>query len=254
MNTDILQTLPTFFPASLSRFTASLLALEANTSSGTTIKTTATPLHTSIDGLYQAYSELEIQINAATQRIDRARQPLVRFGVWNEYAERKAIRGMEDALTTLGGMVRSRGEAEEALMRQGDLPQSIIARSAWFWFEREYGHRAFGEGDIAVPRFTDDRAATFQAALTRPIVRSYDDEFGNTTPLSLKARIFTGVWAKYQYTMQERETTCSTALVRFHALRKELLVSATTLVQMQRIPTLEAFWGLSVDEALQLFE
>jgi hypothetical protein len=242
MNTDILQTLPTFFPASLSRFTASLLAFEPNTLSGNT-----TTLSTSIDALCKEYATLASQINAATERIDRARQPLERFGVWSEYAEHKAASGIEDALVTLGGMMRSRGKAEEALMRHGDLPQSIIARSAWFWFEREYGHRALGEGDIAVPRFADDRALAFQAALTRPIVRSYDDEFGNTQTLSLKARIFTGA-------AEERESACSAAMRRFHALRKELLSSATILVQTQRIPALEAFWELSIDEALQLFE
>jgi hypothetical protein len=83
-------------------------------------------------------------------------------------------------------------------------------------------------------------------------VRSYDDEFGNAPSLSLKARIFTVVWAKYRQAAEERQTALSAAMLRFHALRKELLASATNLVQRQHIPSLEAFWELSIDEALRL--
>jgi hypothetical protein len=240
MNTSILHTLPHFFPATLSRFTASLLALNLNAPTQYTVKID-TPLYANIHALHRIYADFVKQIENSTHRVHLAQQRLERFGVWREYAEHKAISGIDEALTSLGGMIRSRNAAEQALMKRGELPESIIARSAWFWFEQKYGHRALGEGDIASPRFADDRALTFQCALERPMVRSYDDEFGNASPLSLKARIFASLWENYQEAAQEHETIRSSAMLRVYELRKELMVSHGNLL-----------WEVSIDEAFKL--
>jgi hypothetical protein len=248
MNTRIFDTLPNFFSPIISRFTASFLALEPNTLA----QYENTPLRACIDGLYSVYSEFAEQLTSSTERVESTRQHLERFGVWREYATRTAGNSVENALTTLGGMARSYGEAEAALMRHGELPQSIVARSAWFWFEQKYGHRALGEGDIAVPRFADDRALTFQDALKRPMVRSYDDEFGDTAPLSLKARFCTGLWRKYQEAVQDHEGIRSAAMLSVYALRKDVITSVEYLIQRNVIETKETLWEMSIDEMLKL--
>lgn len=239
MNTSILHALPHFFPATLSRFTASLLTFEPNTIAQGYAKID-TPLHAHLNALHKLYVDFVKQIEASTHRVNLAQQRLERFGIWHEYAERKAVSGIEEALTSLGGMVRSCSAAEQALMRRGELPESIVARSAWFWFEQKYGHRALGEGDIATPRFADERSLTFQNALERPMVRSYDDEFGNTSLLSLKARIFTSLWNNYQEAAQEHEMMRSSAMLSMYRLRKELVLLHGNLL-----------WEMSIDELLK---
>lgn len=245
---DVLKALPLFLPEQCSPFTASLLAWQPSEVSKA--RKHEITLH-SLAEAYSTLAERTLEYNAAKALYQRR---LERFGVWQEYGAYRTESALEDALTTLGGMMRSCSDSDQALMRSGTMPDTIVARSAWFWFAREYGHRAIGEGDIAVPRFADNPATAFVCAVQRPEIRSYDAEFGKKHRLSLKARIVTPLWTAYQKAVREQELAHSSILRNIAILRKELCGFTATWAERSSISHAEDVWNMSIDEVVRLPE
>lgn len=248
MKFPILRSIPHFFPAIPSRFTTSLF--DSSFVTGSSKKT----FSASIDVLLQEFQQCEKSLQSLHVSQKQAQRRLEMVGVWKDYAARKEQDDVDYALVVLGGMLRSCAENDrEQMLQTGSLPQSIVARSAWFWFERNVGHRAeSGEGDIAVPRFADDRKATFHAALSRPAVTSFDDEFGVTAmPKSLKNRIFSPLMMHHIQITKQHEELLSQALRRVHALRKDLCDLAEHCVRLGKLQRSEQLWEMSIDEVLR---
>jgi hypothetical protein len=249
----MLQELPHFFPQEISPFTASLLddsLVEQKRSDKKTALQQS--LQTSIHELRTVYRTFAEEMKNAESRLASKRKRLEHFKVWEEYAAHCPQNALDTALTFLGGMMHSCSSKESSEMLAGRIPQTIIARSSWFWFVRNFGHRALGEGDIALPRFADRPQATFALAWNYPQVRSYDAEFGALPPLTWKARFFTPRWNIFLHALEEQEMTRSSAMQNINRVRKELITSAEIFVQQGVLASIDQLWQMSAQDALRL--
>lgn len=180
---------------------------------------------------------------------ERCKQDMERFRVWSEYSKQPSgVQTIEMALTSFGGMVRSLSDADRAVMQTGSLPTRIIARSAWFWFVRHFGHRALGEGDIAVPRFGENLAASVEGALAQAPVNSFAGEFGEGNVLTWKARLFVPLWDKYCIILHNQEQTRSHIMKQIAEARIALLAFAHEYTLAGTLPNDAALWGMSLDD------
>jgi hypothetical protein len=176
---------------------------------------------------------------------------LTQWNVWDEYSRKDLPTLPEQAMVPLRGIVTAFPMIEQTL-GQGEIPDNIVFRSAWRFFCLRYGHRAWCEGDIAVPRFDEDLQATFAHILNLVPVRKYDDEFPTAPPLSIKAQLLHVLWHKYMAAQHEIETQRSETMRQAYALRQAILASGTTLVRQGRLKTLNELWNLPLQEAILL--
>ncbi len=207
---------------------------------------TLTPALQAYKRCLEEYAAKAIQFHEAQERCKR---DMERFRVWSEYSkQQRGVQTIEMALTSLGGMLRSLSDADRASMQAGKLPTTIVARSAWFWFVRDFGHRALGEGDIAMLRFEENLATSVESALTQAPMKSFAGEFGEGNVLTWKARLFAPLWDKYCAILQNQEQTRSQIMKQIAEARATLLVSAHEYTLAGILPNETALWAMSLDD------
>jgi hypothetical protein len=204
-----------------------------------------------VEALVRLYASLFRLIQEQQKIANTCAERLTRWNVWDEYSRKDLPILPEQAMLPLRGIVTAFPMIERTL-RQGKIPDNIVFRSAWRFFCLRHGHRAWYEGDIAVPRFDEDLQTTFAHILHLAPVRKYDDEFPTAPTLSIKARLFHVIWRKYIAAQHEIETHRSETMRQAYALRQAMLASGATLVRQGRLKTLNGLWNLPVQEVILL--
>lgn len=250
--------LPDFLPEHPSVFTQTLCERAWNESAqapfghqADTIPQQQQTLEANIEALVRLYASFFRLVREQQKIANTYTKRLTRWSVWDEYSRKDLSALPEQAMLPLRGIVTAFPMIERTL-RQGEIPDNIVFRSAWRFFCLRYGHRAFCEGDIAVPRFDEDLQATFAYILNLAPVRKYDDEFPTAPTLSMKARLLHILWRKYITAQHEIETHRSETMRQVYVLRQAILASGTTLVRQGRLKTLNELWNLPVQKAILL--
>jgi hypothetical protein len=250
--------LPDFLPEHPSIFTQTLCERAWNKSAQAPSRTQAETippqqqtLDANVEALVRLYASFFRLVQEQQKIANTYTKRLTQWNVWDEYSRKDLPILPEQAMLPLRGIVTAFPMIEQTL-RQGEIPDNIVFRSAWRFFCLRYGHRARYEGDIAVPRFDEDLQTTFAHVLNLTPVRKYDDEFPSAATLGIKARLLHVIWRKYIAAQHEIETHRSETMKQAYALRQAMLASGATLVRQGRLKTLNELWNLPVQEAILL--
>ncbi len=250
--------LPDFLPEHPSVFAQTLCERAWNESAqapfGTqagTIPQHQQALEANVQALVRLYAPFFRLVQEQQKIANTYTKRLARWSVWDEYSRKDLPILPEQAMLPLRGIVTAFPMIERTL-RQGEIPDNIVFRSAWRFFCLRYGHRAFCEGDIAVPRFDEDLQATFAHILNLAPVRKYDDEFPTAPTLSMKARLLHVLWRKYLAAQYEIETHRSETMQQAYALRQNILATAEHLVLRGRLQSPSDVWKTSIHDVARL--
>jgi len=250
--------LPDFLPEHPSVFTRTLCECAWNESAQTPSRTQTetTPSHqqtleANVQALVRLYASFFRVVQEQQKIANTYTKRLTRWSVWDEYPRKDLPPLAEQAMLPLRGIVTAFPTIEQSL-RQGEMPDNIVFRSAWRFFCLRYGHRAFYEGDIAVPRFDEDLQTTFVHILNLAPVRKYDDEFPTALTLSMKARLLHVLWRKYIAAQHEIETQRSETMKQAYVLRQNILTIAEHLVRSGRLQSSSDVWKTSIHDAARL--
>jgi rifampicin phosphotransferase len=136
---------------------------------------------------------------------------------------------------------RLTGRVDETPMADGD---DVLC--AWRdWLDR-HGHRGVFESDIARPRFAEDPTPIIE------MLRQRNHRESTPGRPSAAAVATLPLWAVARAPMAAREQVRSAGMQAFATIRRHLLDLAEVATAAGRLPTADAIWLLTIDEAAAL--
>ena len=208
---------------------------------------TPTPLPGILDELCWLSGALVREMLALTGALSVPLAVLRRAGVLGEVASRWRFTTSEmaDGLDALRARVAGRPELLASLGR-GELPDDPgVCEAIETWMAR-FGHRGVFESDIASPRYREERQVVLRG-LAAPVLP-------RPAPLAptLASRLLRPVAWHAERLLRAREDLRSTAMIGFERLRRRLLEHSRALADEGTLPSPDALFDLSVEEARRL--
>ena len=149
-------------------------------------------------------------------------------------------------LLPLRGWAASHPEAH-ADLTAGQPPGDPQFQQLWQAFLNKHGHRAIYESDIARPRYREAPEPLLQSILQPPTTPP-----APPPPYSLKARLTLPLWWQCSRVMTAREQWRYDSIKAYETVRLALLALAETAVARHQLPTKDALWLLTQEEASAL--
>jgi hypothetical protein len=187
-----------------------------------------------------------INLYAHQAIITRLQAPLVRVGVWTEFAARLDTHAteLESGLAPLRAFLRFDPTLAESL-RAGTLPTDEDFCEEWDFYLERHGHRAVGELDLAAPRLSETPQQV--------IARLFDAPRPLPPRSPLGRLLFPLGWLACRQ-IAERDRFMYHAAFAFQNMRRHLLDLARAAVERGQLESADAIWNMESDSIRKLDE
>ncbi len=173
--------------------------------------------------------------------IEKLKAPLVRLGVWSQFATRWHTQTYSE-LEPLREFVKF-DPSLAASLAVGNLPDDEAFCEEWEHYMDRHGHRAENELDLAVPRLRETPAKMMAMVLK---------EKHSTPPLSpLGWLMFPLGWYVNQR-LDARDRFLFHAMIGFQSLRRQLLNLAQQAVERGQLESPDAIWNMDLESLRRL--